>query len=102
MRRRAHAGGLVDVLEREGDAEQGALLAGLARAVGGACRLARGLGQHKHEAVELAVDLLDAVDAGFDQRLRCQLARGERAARLDCGEGGGHLPALNVGLSSST
>ncbi len=92
MRRRADAGGLVDVLEGDGNAVQRPLpLAALQRRIGAAGGAPRRLGLDEDEAAEAAVLRGDAREAILDESRGGEAAGGEGAARRGSGErrGGG-------------
>src|SRR5665213_252958 len=79
--------GLVDVLEADGDAVQRpAIAAGGDLCLGGACGGACFVRQHADKAVELAVELFDAVEPALGQLDRRQLALFDQRRRLGDGE----------------
>ena len=81
--RRADARGLVEILEADGNAVQGAARRAGGDLLGGAARIGeRTLGGDRHVRVDARVQSLDACQIGLGQ-----LERGERAAANRCGRG---------------
>ena len=79
----AYTAGLVDVLEADRDAVQGAARAACSELAGGG---ARRIAQDSYVAVQFAVERVDPFEIGLGQRHRGEPAVRNRAARLGDGQ----------------